>query len=312
MGPSGSGKSTLLNVLAHRSVASKAVIEDHTHLNHAPASLATFRQISCHVEQEDSLISSLTARKTLDFTARLSLPSSITKTDRIQRANSLLAAFRLQGQANTIMRTPVRKVLSGGQKRRVSIASQLITCPKILFLDEPTSGLDSAANYDVMSYLKEMIVVASIHQPSTSTFTLFDKLYLLSQGKLCFAGPVSTVQSHFENIGYPMPLHINPAEFLLDLVNVEFAHDEESASTRLHHIHSFTTPPLPRADPTKTPNLSTTTPPRKRQLVMIPITLFHRNFIKSHRDVVAYGIRIAMYMGLAIMMGTVWLRLSTT
>ena len=74
----------------------------------------------------------------------------------MQRANSLLAAFGLQGQANTIVGTPVRKGLSGGQKRRVGIASQLITCPKILFLDEPTSGLDSAASYEVMSYLKEV------------------------------------------------------------------------------------------------------------------------------------------------------------
>ena len=74
MGPSGSGKSTLLNVLAHRAVASKATVEGDTHLNRAPASLSTFRQVSCYVEQEDSLIGSLTARETLDFPARLSLP----------------------------------------------------------------------------------------------------------------------------------------------------------------------------------------------------------------------------------------------
>ena len=78
MGPSGSGKSTLLNILAHRSVASRAAIEGHTYLNSAPASIATFRQVSCYVEQEDSLIGSLTARETLDFAARLSLPRWVT------------------------------------------------------------------------------------------------------------------------------------------------------------------------------------------------------------------------------------------
>lgn len=63
----------------------------------------------------------------------------------------------MQAQVNTIIGTPVRKGLSGGQKRRVGIASQLVTCPKILFLDEPTSGLDSAASYEVMSYLKDVV-----------------------------------------------------------------------------------------------------------------------------------------------------------
>jgi len=75
----------------------------------------------------------------------------------MQRVDSLLTSFGLQEQADTIIGTPVRKGLSGGQKRRVGIASQLITCPKILFLDEPTSGLDSAASFEVMSYLKDVV-----------------------------------------------------------------------------------------------------------------------------------------------------------
>ena len=74
MGPSGSGKSTLLNILARRPVAPKATIEGDTYLNGTPASLATFRQVSCYVEQEDSLIGSLTSLETIDFAARLSLP----------------------------------------------------------------------------------------------------------------------------------------------------------------------------------------------------------------------------------------------
>lgn len=74
MGPSGSGKSTLLNVLAHRPVAPKATMDGQTLINQAAASLATLRQASCYVEQHDSLIGSLTARETVDFAAKLSLP----------------------------------------------------------------------------------------------------------------------------------------------------------------------------------------------------------------------------------------------
>lgn len=68
----------------------------------------------------------------------------------------LLEAFGIKEQAKTLVGTPIRKGISGGQKRRVSVASQLITCPKILFLDEPTSGLDSKASFEVVSYLKKL------------------------------------------------------------------------------------------------------------------------------------------------------------
>lgn len=74
----------------------------------------------------------------------------------MDRIRTLLEAFGIQKQANTIVGTPIRKGISGGQKRRVSVASQLITCPKILFLDEPTSGLDSTASFEVISYVREL------------------------------------------------------------------------------------------------------------------------------------------------------------
>ena len=74
----------------------------------------------------------------------------------MRRVDILLTAFGLQQQAHTIIGTPIRKGISGGQKRRVSVASQLITGPKILFLDEPTSGLDSAASYEVISYVRNV------------------------------------------------------------------------------------------------------------------------------------------------------------
>jgi ABC-type multidrug transport system ATPase subunit len=156
MGPSGSGKSTLLNVLAHRPFAPKFSVESQILINRAKVSSSTFRRASCYVEQEDSLIGSLTARETLEFAAKLGLPSSVTKTERKRRVEGLLASFGLLRSADTIIGTAVRKGLSGGQKRRVSVASQLITCPKVLFLDEPTSGLDSVASFEVMSYLREV------------------------------------------------------------------------------------------------------------------------------------------------------------
>ena len=90
----------------------------------------------------------------------------MTKSQRIERIHTLLEAFGIQQQANTLVGTPIRKGISGGQKRRVSVASQLITCPKILFLDEPTSGLDSTASFEVISYAKELARANNVRTPA--------------------------------------------------------------------------------------------------------------------------------------------------
>lgn len=74
----------------------------------------------------------------------------------MDRVDGLLDAFGLRSQRDTLIGTPIRKGISGGQKRRVSVASQLITGPKLLFLDEPTSGLDSAASWEVISFIKNI------------------------------------------------------------------------------------------------------------------------------------------------------------
>lgn len=153
---SGSGKTTLLNVLARRSAAAKAAVNARSSVNGQVVSDSTFRQLSAFVEQEDTLMGSLTVRETLDFTGRLALKGSITRQERTSRVEALLAGFGLTQQADQLVGTPIRKGISGGQKRRLSIASQLISDSKILFLDEPTSGLDSTASYEVMSFVREM------------------------------------------------------------------------------------------------------------------------------------------------------------
>ena len=82
--------------------------------------------------------------------------SSVSKAERKARIEGLLSSFGLHDQEDTLIGTPIRKGVSGGQKRRVSVAAQLMTSPRILFLDEPTSGLDSAASWEVMSFVKEL------------------------------------------------------------------------------------------------------------------------------------------------------------
>lgn len=229
--------------------------------------------------------------------------------------------------------TPIRKGISGGQKRRVSVASQLITCPKILFLDEPTSGLDSRASFEVMNYAKQLaqnsnvspspfksmlfgrlmcsaqiIIIASIHQPSTTTFELFDKLLLLSGGKTCYFGQTPNIQSYFQGIGYPIPSHTNPAEFLLDIVSADFGRDKETGKGQVQDIQNAWTKSTNAAavmrQVSDTAELTTEKGKRlsldqlhRPNILTITLAILHRLFIKSYRDVVVYGIRIAMYLG---------------
>ncbi|KAB8264376.1 P-loop containing nucleoside triphosphate hydrolase protein [Aspergillus pseudonomiae] len=322
MGPSGCGKTTLLNVLARRTASAGAKNTGECYVNGAKLDNGTFNRITSYVEQEDALIGSLTVRETLKFAADLSLPGSVTRSQRAERIQTLLSAFGIQNQASTLVGTPIRKGISGGQKRRVSVASQLITCPKILFLDEPTSGLDSTASYEVISYVKKLavannlIIIASIHQPSTTTFQLFDNLLLLSGGKTCYFGPISEVPSYFNNIGCPIPSNTNPAEYLLDAVSSDFTvHEDQVGKIQTAWAQSAEYAALskqPQSANEKNGNIMNIDELSRPGIPRITMSLLHRLFIKSYRDVVAYGIRIVMYLGLAIMMGTVWLRLHTS
>ncbi|UNI21341.1 hypothetical protein JDV02_007339 [Purpureocillium takamizusanense] len=324
MGPSGCGKTTLLNVLAGRPTNASKVDSDIL-VNGQRVSKSEFRQISCFVEQEDALIGSLTVRETLDFSSRLA-SGSLDRRQRIRRIDALLSSFGLTEQASTLIGTPIRKGISGGQKRRVGVASQLLMSPKLLFLDEPTSGLDSAASWEVVNYLRDvarrnnLIVVCSIHQPSTATYNLFDKLMLLSGGKTQYFGSVEAVVPHFEQIEVRVPTQVNPAEFLLELVNIDFARDKEAATRRLAELQNAWEASSTcksgldevEAAAQSSGGLALDSVEKRPGLPSLVFTLLHRSFIKSYRDVVAYGIRIAMYLGLAIMMGTVWVRLSPT
>ncbi|KAI5251074.1 putative ABC transporter [Aureobasidium subglaciale] len=320
MGPSGSGKTTLLNILAGRTSSTSGNVV----VNGAHVSAPVLKKLTSFVEQEDALVGSLTVRETLDFAARLSLARSVIKNEKGTRVQSLIDSFGLKNQSDTLIGTPIRKGISGGQKRRVSVASQLITAPKILFLDEPTSGLDSMASFQVISLLKnyarqhQLLVVASIHQPSAATFQLFDKLLLLSQGQTCYFGTVSGVAPYFSNLGMPVPELMNPSEHILNLTNTDF--DSEAGvvdtvtqclaiqtawKTHENDVHIVT------SAQEKDDALVNLQGPGLVHDLGIPITLLHRLFLKSYRDIVTYWIRVAMYMGLAIMMGTVWLQLST-
>ena len=163
MGPSGCGKTTLLNILSRR-LKSSQVTGDQI-MAGSPFDDATLRAMSTYVEQEDHLIGSLTVHETVEFAAKLALPGTVTARQRRERTEEMLRDFGLMTVKDSKIGTPLQRGISGGQKRRVTTASQLITLPKIIFLgnivtcrkliaDEPTSGLDSTSSNEIISCLR--------------------------------------------------------------------------------------------------------------------------------------------------------------
>jgi hypothetical protein len=163
----------------------------------------------------------------------------------------------------------------------------------------------------------QLIVIASIHQPSSKTFELFSKLNMMSQGKTCYTGTPAGMSTFFASIGMPIPGNTNPAEHVLDMINVDFAgHDARADLDAITEgWHQSAHAQVSQEDLKTIPigqQLRLSDSQSKPSFISQVLTLLHRALIKSFRDVVAYWIRVVMYMGLAIMMGTVWLRLDST
>ncbi|CAI9094998.1 OLC1v1030847C1 [Oldenlandia corymbosa var. corymbosa] len=220
LGPSGSGKTTLLTALGGR-LSSK--LSGKISYNGQPISGHIRRQTG-FVTQDDVLYPHLTVFETLFFTAMLRLPNSLTRDEKIQHVEHVIAELGLIRCRNSMIGGPLFRGISGGEKKRVSIGQEMLINPSLLLLDEPTSGLDSTTAMRIMTTIKRLAgggrtVVTTIHQPSSRIYHMFDKLVLLSEGCPIFYGPASTALEYFSSIGFSTSLTVNPADFLLDLAN---------------------------------------------------------------------------------------------
>eukprot|EP01134_Creolimax_fragrantissima_P000448 CFRG0448T1 len=219
MGPSGAGKSTVMDILSMRHKAGRTT--GSITIGGRSRTRAFKRDIG-FVDQEDLLIPTLTVMETLMYSAELRLPDSVPYDVRQRRVRTVLEDLSITHIAHSRIGGSFIRGISGGEKRRVSIGTELVTCPSILFLDEPTSGLDSYNAHLVVSCLSRLArndrtnVIMTIHQPRSNIFTMFDKLLLLSKGQNIFFGPASQASAYFASIGLVCPNNYNPADFLID------------------------------------------------------------------------------------------------
>jgi len=236
MGPSGSGKSTLLNTLLFRhseglKISGSRLVNTGTVTQLvSPTNLTS---VSAYVQQEDLFIPSLTVREHLIFHAKLRLEAGLTSREREDRVEAVMSQVGLSKVANVLIGDEKLKGLSGGEKKRLSFASEFLTNPSILFCDEPTSGLDSYMAASIMQLLMEFsrlgkTVICTIHQPSSQIFSRFDKLLLLAEGKTAFLGEAARAKQFFASLSFPCPEDYNPADHLVQVLSVVPGEEEES------------------------------------------------------------------------------------
>ncbi|KAL5699377.1 ATP-binding cassette sub- G member 1 [Ranunculus cassubicifolius] len=328
MGPSGCGKSTLLDALAGRLDSSTR--QSGQILVNGRKQRLTFGT-SAYVTQDDTLMSTLTVREAVYYSALLQLPDSMTSLDKRRRADTTIKEMGLQDSMNTRIGGWGHKGISGGQRRRVSICIEILTRPKLLFLDEPTSGLDSAASYHVMKRIVGLArqdgrtVIASIHQPSTEVFQLFQNLCLLSSGKTIYFGPVTTASEFFSLNGFPCPTMMNPSDHFLRTINKDFDQDVEQGLD-----HAITTEEA--IDKLATSYISSRTRLQvgeeisnmqnmdggllkmgnQASFVTQSMVLTRRSFVNMYRDLGYYWLRLAIYIALCLCVGTIYYDIGLT
>ncbi|KAF2445524.1 P-loop containing nucleoside triphosphate hydrolase protein [Karstenula rhodostoma CBS 690.94] len=242
MGPSGSGKTTLLNCMAGRLrddlTTRYKKYGDMSFNGLSPSEDVIHALCSFVTQDDDALLASLTVRETLRYAAGLRLPKWMTKQEKMQKAEDVLLKMGLKDCADNLIGNDLIKGISGGEKRRVTIAVQILTEPRVLLLDEPLSGLDAFTALSIMDVLQGLAsegrtLIVTIHQPRSDLFAHFGSILLLARGgHPVYAGPSREMLSHFAKQGYHCPQHINPADFALDLITVDLQHTSREAASR--------------------------------------------------------------------------------
>ncbi|KAD2806219.1 hypothetical protein E3N88_39596 [Mikania micrantha] len=264
MGVSGAGKTTLMDVLAGRKTS--GYIEGDIRISGFPKKQETFARISGYCEQTDIHSPNITVCESLIYSAFLRLPKEVNNKDKMNFAHEVMELVELDTLKDAIVGLPGVTGLSTEQRKRLTIAVELVANPSIIFMDEPTSGLDARAAAIVMRTVRNTVntgrtVVCTIHQPSIDIFESFDELLLLKRGgQVIYAGPLGrdsrNIIDYFEEIpGVPkIPEKYNPATWMLEVsssvvesrLGIDFA--EHFKSSTLHQknmdlVMALSTPP---------------------------------------------------------------------
>ncbi|KAF4751742.1 hypothetical protein FOZ63_000014 [Perkinsus olseni] len=174
-----------------------------------------------YVMSDDALLATSTPYECISFAAKMRLPRMKSQ-ERADKVDHLIDTLGLTKCQSSLIGNENIKGVSSGERKRTAVAVELVHDPPIMFLDEPTSGLDSFSAYKLVEVLKELnangrCIVATIHQPSSEVFHLFDDVLFLWEGYCIYHGPVVEVEDYFARLGHSVPESFNPADFILFL-----------------------------------------------------------------------------------------------
>ncbi|KAJ4721744.1 Pleiotropic drug resistance ABC transporter [Melia azedarach] len=229
MGVSGAGKTTLLDVLAGRKTS--GYIEGEIKIGGYAKVQETFARVSGYCEQNDIHSPQITIEESVIFSAWLRLAPEINSKTKIEFVNEVLETIELDRIKDSLVGIPGVNGLSTEQRKRLTIAVELVANPSIIFMDEPTTGLDARAAAIVMRAVKNVVdtgrtIVCTIHQPSIDIFEAFDELILLKVGgQIIYSGPLgkhsNEIIEYFEGIsGVPkIRNNYNPATWVLEVTS---------------------------------------------------------------------------------------------
>ncbi|KYN41883.1 ATP-binding cassette sub-family G member 4 [Trachymyrmex septentrionalis] len=217
MGLSGAGKSTLMDILAGFTTTS---VTGRIMINGRKRNMSEFRKLSAYIMQDDNLQPFLTVQEAMFIAADLKL--SLNHHQKSQKIDKILVAMGLDESRYMII-----GVLSGGQRKRLGIALELINNPPVMFLDEPTSGLDSTSSKQCLALLKQLAqegrtIICTLHQPSAILFNMLDHLYVIANGNCVYTGSTYNLVPYLNSIGFVCPTHYDPVDFLMEICNGDY------------------------------------------------------------------------------------------
>jgi len=244
MGASGAGKSTLLNAFTFRHLSGLTVVSGDWYSNGYEITPDSLTSVSAYIQQDDLFIGSLTVKEHLTFQALVRMDKQIPYKERMKRVETVAKELGLTKCLDTLIGSSdsmnTIKGISGGERKRLSFAAELLTDPPLMFCDEPTSGLDSFMSQNVVEHLRDMAakgktIIATIHQPSSQVFALFDRVLLMAEGRVAYLGRTEDAQMFFSSLDFPCPLHYNPADHYVQVLAIAPG-DEELCRNRVRKI----------------------------------------------------------------------------